>query len=62
MWCFFAGGVKPVPGAQIQPGEVVELVFYEGGLKKLTEEKEFYSAPSYAALCLAIVRGLLPLS
>jgi ADP-ribose pyrophosphatase len=59
MWCFFADGAKAVAGAQIQPGEVVELVFYKGGLRKLIEEKEFYSAPSYAALCLAIIRGQL---
>ncbi len=59
MWCFFVAGVKPVAGAQIQPGEVAELVLYRGGLRKLIEEKEFYSAPNHAALCLAIVRGLL---
>lgn len=59
MWCYFAGDARPVKGAQIQPGEVAELVRYKAGLGKLIEEKEFYSAPSYAALCLAIVRGLL---
>ena len=61
MWCFFAGNVRPVPGRGIDPGEVAELILYQRGLAKLVSEKEFYSAPSYAALCLAMVRGYLKL-
>lgn len=56
MWCFFAAGVKPavVPQAQREAG--VDLVLYDRGVGKLIEEKDFYSAPNYAALLLAVVR------
>ncbi len=61
MWCFFAPGAQPVttPNAQREPG--VDLVLYERGIRGLIEEKEFYSAVSYAALLLALARGRLEL-
>ncbi len=58
-WCFFAADARPVAGVQIQPGEVEELILYKGGVGKLTQEREFYSAPNHAALCLAMARGFL---
>jgi len=59
MWCFFAADARPAAGAGAQREAGVELILYERGLRALMEEKEFYSAPSCAALLLAVVRGEL---
>jgi ADP-ribose pyrophosphatase len=60
MWCFFAGDARPVIGARPQGEAGVSLVLYEGGVHGLMDEKDFYSAPSCAALYLAALRGYLP--
>jgi ADP-ribose pyrophosphatase len=60
MYCFFAGDARPVIGAKPQGEAGVSLVLYEGGLRRLIEDKEFYSAPSCVALYLAALRGHLP--
>ncbi len=60
MWCFFAADARPVTGARPQGEAGVGLVLYEGGVNGLLDEKDFYSAPSCAALYLAALRGHLP--
>jgi len=60
MWCFFAADARPAIGARPQGEAGVDLVLYEGGVNGLLDEKEFYSAPSCAALYLAALRGYLP--
>ena len=57
MWCFFAANAKPAVGAEAQREAGVDLILYERGVRALIEEKEFYGAPSCAALLLAILRG-----
>jgi ADP-ribose pyrophosphatase len=57
MWCFFASGARPAPGTEIQREAGVDLVVYDRGVRGLIEEKDFYSAPNYAALLLAVLRG-----
>ena len=57
MWCFLAANARPAAGAETQREAGVELILYERGLRALIEEKEFYSAPSCAALLLAVLRG-----
>jgi len=56
MWCFYAADAKPAVAAQDQREAGVDLVLYDRGVEKLLEEKDFYSAPNYAALLLAVVR------
>jgi ADP-ribose pyrophosphatase len=61
MWCFFAANARPAAAASTQREAGVDLVLYERGVRALIEEKEFFSAPSCAALLLATVRGdLMP--
>jgi ADP-ribose pyrophosphatase len=61
MWCFFAGDARPVIGS-VSGGEAgVSLVLYDRGVRALLDDKEFYSAPSCAALYLAALRGHLPM-
>ena len=55
LWCFFAKGIRPQPGAQVEKG--LEPVFYTKGLKALLHEPEFCSAPNYGALFLAVLNG-----
>jgi ADP-ribose pyrophosphatase len=57
MWCFFAANARPAVGAEAQREAGVDLVLYERGVRALVEEKEFFSAPSCAALLLATLRG-----
>ena len=57
MWCFFAAGARPAVGAEAQRETGVELVLYDRGVRGLIEEKDFYSAPNYAALLLAVLRA-----
>jgi ADP-ribose pyrophosphatase len=59
MWCFFAANSRPAVGAATQREAGVDLILYERGLRALIDEKEFYSAPSCAALLLATMRGEL---
>jgi 8-oxo-dGTP pyrophosphatase MutT (NUDIX family) len=59
MWCFFAANARPAVGAEAQREAGVDLILYERGIRALIEEKEFYSAPSCAALLLATLRGEL---
>jgi 8-oxo-dGTP pyrophosphatase MutT (NUDIX family) len=60
MYCFFAGDARPAIGARPQGEAGVSLVLYDRGVRALIDEKEFYSAPSCAALYLAALRGHLP--
>jgi 8-oxo-dGTP pyrophosphatase MutT (NUDIX family) len=57
MWCFFADHARPAIGAEAQREAGVDLILYECGVRALIDEKEFYSAPGYAALLLAAMRG-----
>ena len=59
MWCFFAANARPAVGAEAQREAGVDLILYERGVRALTDEKEFYSAPSCAALLLAALREKL---
>jgi len=56
MYCFFAADARPVINPTPE-GEPVSLVFYDRGARALIDDKEFYSAPSCAALYLAALRG-----
>ena len=60
MYCFFAADARPVIGAKPQGEAGVSLVLYDRGVRGLMDEKDFYSAPSCAALYLAALRGHLP--
>lgn len=58
LWCFFASNVKPCQ--RTQPREAgVDFLYYERGIRFLLDEKEFFSAASYAAMFAAVVRGRL---
>jgi len=57
MWCFLATKARPATGAETRREAGVDLILYERGVRALIEEKEFYSAPSCAALMLATLRG-----
>jgi len=57
MWCFFAANARPAAAAKAQREAGVDLVLYNRGIRALVEEKEFFSAPSCAALLLATLRG-----
>jgi ADP-ribose pyrophosphatase len=59
MWCFLATDAKQVADAQAQREVGVDLVLYDRGARALTEEKDFYSATSCAALLYAVVQGEL---
>lgn len=59
MWCFLAVNAKPAPDTEMRREAGVDLILYDRGLRALIEEKEFYSAPSCAALLLATLRGNL---
>lgn len=59
MWCFLAVNAKPVANTEAPREAGVDVILYERGLRALIEEKEFFSAPSCAALLLATVRGEL---
>jgi 8-oxo-dGTP pyrophosphatase MutT (NUDIX family) len=59
MWCFLATGARPAAGAEAQREAGVDLIRYDRGVRALIEEKEFYSAPSCAALLFAVLRGVL---
>jgi len=53
MWCFLETKARPATGAETRREAGVDLILYERGVRALIEEKEFYSAPSCAALLLA---------
>ncbi len=55
MWCFLALHAEPAIATETQREAGVDLILYERGVRALIEEKEFYSAPSCAALLLATV-------
>ena len=57
MWCFLAPDARPAAGAEAQREAGVDLILYDGGIRALIEEREFYSAPSCAALLYAVLRG-----
>ena len=57
MWCFLATNARPAIGAEAQREAGVDLILYGRGVRALIDEKEFYSAPSCAALLLATMRG-----
>jgi ADP-ribose pyrophosphatase len=57
MWCFLAANARPVAGAEAQREADVDLVLYDSGVRKLIEDKNFYSAPSCAALLYAVLQG-----
>ncbi len=57
MWCFLATDARPVAGAEAQREVGVDLILYDRGVRALIEEKEFYSAPSCAALLFAVLGG-----
>ena len=59
MWCFLAADARPAAGAEAQREVGVDLILYDRGVQGLIEEKEFYSAPSCAALLFAVLRGKL---
>jgi ADP-ribose pyrophosphatase len=59
MWCFLAADVRPTAGAETQREVGVDLILYDRDVQGLIEEKEFYSAPSCAALLFAVLRGKL---
>ena len=59
MWCFFAADARPAIGAEAQREAGVDLILYDRGVRTLIDDKEFYSAPSCAALFLAVLRGEL---
>ncbi len=62
MWCFLAADAKPVEEAEVKREAGVDLVLYDHGVKALIEDKEFYSAPSCAALLFGVLRGGLAVS
>jgi ADP-ribose pyrophosphatase len=57
MWCFLAADAVPLAGAESQREAGVNLVLYDQGARALAAEREFYSAPSCAALLYAVLRG-----
>ena len=57
MWCFFAADARPGAGTEAEREAGVDMVLYDRGVRGLIDEKEFYSAPNYAALLLAMLRG-----
>jgi len=59
MWCFLAAGAVPAIGANAQREAGVDLILYDRGARRLIGEKDFYSAPNYAALLVAVLRGKL---
>ena len=59
MYCFFADGAHPATGPTPKGEAGVSLVLYDRGVQGLMDDKEFYSAPSCAALYLAALRGHL---
>ncbi|MBI5773176.1 MAG: NUDIX hydrolase [Verrucomicrobia bacterium] len=59
MWCFFAGNAKPTKNPQHRAEPGIDFVLYEGDVRSLVEDKEFYSALNYAILFAAVLRGKL---
>jgi hypothetical protein len=59
MWCFYAANARPAIGAEAQREAGVDLILYERGVRALIDEKDFYGAPSCAALLLATLRAEL---
>ncbi|HNW07075.1 MAG: NUDIX hydrolase [Verrucomicrobia bacterium] len=59
MWCFLATGARPATSPQTEREAGVDLILYDRGVQELIGEKDFYSAPNYAALLVAVLRGKL---
>ena len=59
MWCFFAADARPALRTRASREAGVDLILYERGVRALIDEKEFYSAPSCAALLLATLQEKL---
>ena len=57
MWCFLAKDARQVARSEVQREVGVDLVLYDRGARALVGEKEFYSAPSCAALLFAVLEG-----
>ena len=57
LWCFLAADARPVAGAEAQREVGVDLILYDRGVRALSSEKEFYSAPSCAALLFGVLQG-----
>jgi ADP-ribose pyrophosphatase len=60
MWCFYAPDARPAAGGEAERESGVDMALYDRGVRGLIDEKSFYSAPNYAALLLAVLRGGLP--
>lgn len=59
MWVFFAEDARPSPNAAGFREAGLDLVLYDRGIPALLREPEFYSAPTCAALFLALAHGRL---
>jgi ADP-ribose pyrophosphatase len=59
MWCFFAGHAQPTHNPAYQSESGIEFVRYQGTLRDLLREKDFYSALNCAALFSAVLQGKL---
>ena len=56
MWCYYVADAHP-SAAEVEAG--IELVFFDGKLASLLDEKSFQSSLSFSALFAAVLRGKL---
>jgi ADP-ribose pyrophosphatase len=61
MWCFFAGNATPTKNAAYKAEAGIDFVLYDGDIRALTAEKDFYSALNCAALFAAVLKGKIPI-
>jgi ADP-ribose pyrophosphatase len=61
LWCYFAHQLRPLDRVPADPDHGVALVLYDGGVRSLAGERDFFSAANYAALFAAVLRGRLHL-
>ncbi|HWY77604.1 MAG TPA: NUDIX hydrolase [Verrucomicrobiae bacterium] len=61
MWCYFASNARPSndPKHEVEAG--IELVAYDGSVRALVGNEEFYSSLGYAAIFAAMARGRISL-
>jgi len=57
MWCFFAGQARPSPDPAHRVEAGIDFQLFDGGLKALLAEREFFAALNWAALLAAANKG-----
>jgi 8-oxo-dGTP pyrophosphatase MutT (NUDIX family) len=61
MWVYFAANVRPAKNPAHAREAGMECVLYDGGIRALMDNPEFFAAGALAAIFAAVAKGKIPL-